>query len=233
MIRPDLSQPESGREAAGIDGRLEERTDPRGKDESSPAEETGERIDKGFRYCPQCGEALILKKGSSAKRPFCPGCSRIFYRNPTVGVAVILVEQGELLLVRRLGSYEGQWCIPCGHLEWNEEVREAARRELEEETGILARLGPVFAVHSNFHEPERQTVGIWFLGERLGGALRAGTDAGEARFFPLNRLPEPMAFPTDRLVCDKLKRYLENGAYELFFDSRLTEDWWANPSGDG
>jgi ADP-ribose pyrophosphatase YjhB (NUDIX family) len=142
-----------------------------------------------------------------------------------VGVAVILVESGQLLLVRRLGTYEGRWCIPCGHLEWDEEVRKAAQRELEEETGLKALVGPVFAVHSNFHDPDRQTVGIWFLGRRVGGRLAAGTDASEARFFPIDRLPDELAFPTDRLVCEKLKRCMQNGGSNAPSDPCPDGDW--------
>ncbi|MEE9531241.1 MAG: hypothetical protein V3W52_09630, partial [Syntrophobacteria bacterium] len=69
-------------------------------------------------------------------------------------------------------------------------------------------LGPVFDVHSNFHDPEHQTVGVWFMGRLTAGQLQPGSDAREAEFFPLEALPEKMAFPTDLLICEKLKGLL-------------------------
>ncbi len=138
-----------------------------------------------FRFCPFCGDRLqtLIHKGEV--RPYCRRCSRIHYRNPTVGVAVVLVENQRILLVRRAGSYNGAWCIPCGHVEWDEDVREAAGREFLEETGLLVHVGD-------------------FWGSRKGGILRAGSDATAAEFFPLTALPEPMAFPTDQIVCNSL-----------------------------
>lgn len=164
-----------------------------------------------YKFCPYCGEALEGKFVDNIQRRYCRSCNRILFRNPTVGVAAILVENNQLLLVKRSGSYNGQWCIPCGHVEWDEDIRIAARRELLEETGIDASIGRVFAAHSNFHDRNQQTVGIWFWAERLGGNLRAGSDASEARFFNIDALPDQMAFPTDLLVCDLLRERIESG----------------------
>jgi ADP-ribose pyrophosphatase YjhB (NUDIX family) len=94
--------------------------------------------------------------------------------------------------------------MPCGYVEWGEEVREAARRELLEETGFQVRVGPVYAVHSNFHNPQSLTVGIWFRGEVVGGELQAGDDLDQVGYFSLDALPAPLAF-TDRLVLEQLR----------------------------
>ena len=183
-----------------------------------------------YRHCPHCGGALAFRMDHSKKRLYCALCRRFVYRNPTAGVAVVVVEDEKILLIRRLGSYEGMWCIPCGHVEWNEDIREAARRELLEETGLDIVVGPVLDVHSNFHDREHQTVGVWFWGRCTGGRLQAGTDACDVGFFPQDALPEAMAFPTDLLICDKLKCYLEMGDLSFLDDTCLEADWMGLPA---
>lgn len=173
-----------------------------------------------FFYCPQCGTGLGEQKRGRRLRRTCPSCDYVQYKNPTVGVAVILMEDGKLLMVKRRSSSKGgMWCIPCGHVEWDEEIRSCARREMQEETGLDVVLGPVFNVHSNFHDRERQTVGVWFLSRVCGGSLKPGSDAEDARFFGLDELPADMAFPTDLFVCEKLRRLLasDEGALEAFW----------------
>ncbi len=153
-----------------------------------------------FIFCPWCGAELIAFSDDGFERRKCLKCRWIQYRNPTVGVAVVLLEANRLLLgLRPVGT----WCIPCGHVEWDETIEAAARREMKEETGLEVKLSGILSVQSNFHAPEQQTVGIWFRGHRTGGELHAGSDLKEVRFFDLSSIPE-LSFPTDRQVVERL-----------------------------
>ena len=158
------------------------------------------------RFCPKCGGQLEPKVLHGVERNVCTSCQFVLYKNPSVGVAVIVTDGDRVLLGRRSrGSYKGMWCIPCGYVEWGEDVRDAARREFLEETGLEVELGRVFTVHSNFHNPEALTAGIWFTGTVVGGHLQAADDLDEVAYFPLDALPSEIAFPTDRLVLEELR----------------------------
>jgi ADP-ribose pyrophosphatase YjhB (NUDIX family) len=158
------------------------------------------------RFCPLCGSPVDERGTSEEPVWVCPACGHRQHRRQIVGVAVVVVEDGRLLLVRRkYGVLAGAWCIPCGHVGWDEDVRDAAVRELEEETGLAVVIDGVFDAHSNFHVPDRHSAGIWFSGHRVGGALRAGDDASDARFFPLDDLPSPLAYETDERVIARLR----------------------------
>lgn len=97
----------------------------------------------------------------------------------------------------------GLWSIPAGFMDYGEDVRQAAAREVLEETGLIVEVGEPVFVASNFHDPEKLTVGIWFAGMSVGGRLRAGDDAIDAGWFGLDNLPE-LAFDTDTLLIARL-----------------------------
>ena len=140
-----------------------------------------------------------FRTSSSSVRKACPSCGFTHFRNPGVGAAVVIWdESGRLLLIKRGPgtTRPGLWAIPAGYVDYGEDIRDAAARELVEETGLIATVGEPVWVASNFHDPAKLTVGIWFAGTVTGGTLEAGDDAVEAAFFPLSDLP-PLAFDTD------------------------------------
>jgi 8-oxo-dGTP diphosphatase len=164
-----------------------------------------------FKFCPHCATVLDKRIIHSLERLVCSGCGFVFWQNPIVGVAVIILdEQNRLLLGRRSrGIYEGQWCIPCGYVESDEHVRDAAQREFLEETGLEVQVSEVYTVHSNFHNPKVPTVGIWFRGTIIGGELAASDDLDAVDYVSLaSQENHPLAFPTDELVVAQLRKEL-------------------------
>lgn len=72
---------------------------------------------------------------------------REFPDHPLVGVGGVVIHRNRVLLIRR-GSepLKGEWSIPGGLIELGEELREGARRELREETGLAVEPLEVIAV---------------------------------------------------------------------------------------
>jgi ADP-ribose pyrophosphatase YjhB (NUDIX family) len=116
-------------------------------------------------------------------------------------------DRGRVLLVRRGPGHfgAGRWCLPCGYVEWGEDVRQAAIREAREEAGVDVVLGEVLQVASNFHDPDRPTIGVWFAATLADPAATpvAGDDAVEAAWFD-PATPPVLAFPTDAALLGRI-----------------------------
>lgn len=139
-------------------------------------------------------------------RRACPACGFVHFRNPATSAAVLVRDEaGRVLMVRRSDavSRSGYWSLPGGFVDYGEDIRAAARRELREEAGLDAEIGgPVF-VMTNFHDPEKITVCVWFEASVTGGEPVAGDDAAEVAFFSTDALP-PLAFETDAALLARL-----------------------------
>ena len=159
-----------------------------------------------MNFCPQCATPLVLAQRGGRERPTCAACGWVAFDPAPVGVAAVVQDAARrVLLVRRRTRFRaGMWCLPCGYLEGDEELRAGLARELHEETGLQASIGAVIAVHSNLDREPPFPVGIWLRATPTGGTLQANADADAVEFFALNALPEALAFETDRRVLAQL-----------------------------
>jgi 8-oxo-dGTP diphosphatase len=106
---------------------------------------------------------------------------------PVPAVGIVCLRNDDVLLIRRgTPPRIGEWSLPGGRIEPGETVRAAALRELNEETGVEARLvGLIDVVDGIFPEAGRHYVLIDFVAEWIAGEPVAGDDAAEARFMPI------------------------------------------------
>jgi 8-oxo-dGTP diphosphatase len=132
------------------------------------------------------------------------------YPRPAVTVDVVALrgdEPGDVLLIRRgIPPFEGRWALPGGFVNQDEPLEVAARRELAEETGLVAgpeQLPQVGTFGDPGRDPRGWTVTTVFLLEVDAAdavQVAGGDDAAEAAWHPLNALP-PLAFDHDRIIA--------------------------------
>ncbi len=108
----------------------------------------------------------------------------------------------ELLFIKRKNEpFKGKWALPGGFVEEHEDLRDAAARELQEETGLrvtaLEQLGAFGKPH---RDPRHHTVSVAYIAFVDANAEAiAADDADEAKWFSVKNLPE-MAFDHDDIV---------------------------------
>ena len=132
------------------------------------------------------------------------------FRKPSVTADIIVEKESKVLLIRRkYEPYKNYWALPGGFLDVdNETVKQTAQRELKEETGLVIRLEDLELVgesSSPNRDPRGHIVSLHYYVRNYEGDLKANDDAKDARFFPLENLPE-LAFDHRKILRD----YLEN-----------------------
>lgn len=170
------------------------------------------------QFCPNCGAPVVEREIDHYRRRVCSRCGKILYRNP-VPAAGCVVERGsgsrtEVLLARRkFEPWKDHWYVPSGFVEYGDDVEATARREIQEETGLIVELGPLFGVYSYFDDPRQHGIIILYRAIVVGGTLQAGDDAAEVAFFAADALPamEQIGFATHRRALAEWRDEIVHG----------------------
>ncbi|MEM7252903.1 MAG: NUDIX hydrolase [Pseudomonadota bacterium] len=160
-----------------------------------------------IQFCAQCAAPMVTKSRAGKPRRVCEVCGYIHFIEAKVAVGGLVVENGKVLLVRRAKPPErGKWCLPAGYLDYGEEPRAAAAREVLEETHLEIDVSDVSDVYFNpVDDPSQPGASLLVLYQAtvVGGTLQADDDASDAAFFPLDNLPE-LAFASTREAIARL-----------------------------
>ncbi len=125
---------------------------------------------------------------------------------------VVCFRGNEVLLIRRATPPRmGEWSLPGGRLEKDEEPAVAALRELTEETGVTARLlGLIEIVDTIMGEPEKLYLLHDYAAVWTGGEPTPGDDADRAEFMPFEAACARVSWTeTARIIQDAKSRFID------------------------
>ena len=172
-----------------------------------------------MKFCSECGSELEPQQVSGKKQPIylCPNCQCCFANHPKI-VAACFVNCGDKLLWMKRGNEprRGYWAIPAGYMEEGETVKEAAARELFEETGLkldpsqlkLYSMGTISFI-SEVYIAFRATIDKEFC--------ECGEESLDVQFFSRDELPwDQIAFPQANNYIEVAYDNLQSGHYEVY-----------------
>lgn len=140
------------------------------------------------------------------------------YTHPRPALSVDIVvfhsegDRLQVLLVRRgQPPFAGCWALPGGFVGIDESLDDAARRELEEETGVRqAEVRQFYAYGDPDRDPRGRVVTVAYYALIPGKVpVQGGDDAAEARWFAVDDLPE-LAFDHAQIIHDALQHLRRN-----------------------
>ena len=133
---------------------------------------------------------------------------REYPQAPIVGVGIVCFHGDDVLLIKRGNPPRaGGWSLPGGRQKLGETVRDCALRELVEETGVAAAIGPLVDVVDSMTRDGENGLQyhytlVDFRADWISGDPRAGSDAADARWFTPGELGELDLWAETRRVIE-------------------------------
>jgi len=142
-------------------------------------------------YCYQCGNELEVRHVDHREREVCPKCGWVHYLQLKVGAAVLIEqEDSKLLLLQRAHEpWIGSWMIPAGYVEADEDPKDAAKREVFEETGLDAELGDLVKTYYFDDDPRGNGVAFVYKAIKISGKININSEATDFRYFAHDEIP--------------------------------------------
>ncbi|WP_300491201.1 NUDIX hydrolase [Flavobacterium sp.] len=135
--------------------------------------------------------------------------SNIFLTVDAVIAKKTLSDYSILLIKRANEPFKNDWALPGGFVDQDEDLMDAAIRELFEETTIkIDHLEQIGAFGKPFRDPRSHVVSIAYFGIVPENTVAvAADDAKEAAWFPIKELPK-LAFDHQEIVTLALQKFI-------------------------
>lgn len=143
-----------------------------------------------MNFCSNCGSANLkytMPLGDDVQRNVCQSCLTVHYTNPKIIAGCLIYKNNEVLLAKRnIEPRYNLWNLPCGFMELNESLTEAAIRETLEETEASVKIESLFCTYSI---PTKGQVYVIFLAKMLDGHFATTKESSAVAFFDEENVP--------------------------------------------
>lgn len=130
-------------------------------------------------------------------------------KQPRIRVAVVLEQEGRILLVAHRKGDKRYWLLPGGGVDYGETIEECAKREMREETGLEIEVTRMLYLSEAIcPQGTRHILNVYVLGRIKGGELHKGEEdvLDGLEFFPMEELENLTLYPPiQRQLIDSWK----------------------------
>lgn len=161
-----------------------------------------------FKYCPECGNNLILKEiGDEGNIPFCTKCNKPYFDIfPTCIIVMVINEFNEVALLRQDYLSSKYYGFVSGYIKDLEEAEKACIREVKEEIGVT--IEHLEEYKTSFFA-KKDVLMIAYYGFCKKSELKNSKEVNASMWVDVNKAYEYI-YPQGSLVYDLLTNYLKN-----------------------
>ncbi len=177
-----------------------------------------------FKFCPECGEKLILKPiGDEGDIPFCEKCSRPWFDMFSSAVIVLIInEYGEAVLLKQNYMSDKYMVLVSGFIKPGESAEDTARREVLEEVGLELEDNRLNATY--WFAPKDMMM-IGFIAHAKKAELKLSGEVDEARWVPASEAVK-LVHPKGAVSHSLLDEYLKRDVSEKFAEEMKPTKWF-------
>lgn len=172
-----------------------------------------------YKYCPTCSSKLLFRTIENRQVLGCSKCSFIFWNNPRPVVSALIVQNDNVLLIKRKSTvYNGYWALPGGIIDYLEEPKDALIREVFEEAKVHVSTSKlidayliVYRPNGLDKDPSHTSIDLIYCCEVEEVILnmkkvKNSSEIEKIDIFPIDKLPKLIAFKHRKIINKHLSK---------------------------
>jgi ADP-ribose pyrophosphatase YjhB (NUDIX family) len=161
-----------------------------------------------YNFCPKCGSKDIHQKGGIVK---CSNCKYTVYLHSAATASILPIKDDKVLLThRKFEPQKEKIDFLGGFLNYGEDPKNGAKREMKEETGCEIEILNLIGVYMDSYYYQNEdviTLNFVYVAKIIKGNMQIADDVADVFWQPLSKLPKDVAYKTIKNALKDLQKW--------------------------